>query len=308
MSLLRSLVQLLSLAVLTVAVTGIVQRTKSIWGGRRGPPVLQFVYDIARLMRKRAVYSTTTTLVFRVAPYVSFATAVVSGLLAPVLGVEPPLGFRFDFMVFAYIWGTGRLALVLGALDTGSSFEGMGASREATFSAIVEPAFVIVTGAACLLTHERSFSALLELRPISPLHSAVWLSSVVALFIVVQVESARIPIDDPATHLELTMIHEVMILDHSGPDLAVIQVGSALKMTVGLALLACLLNPAVGHAPLPIVSIVHAAITLVLATVTGTIESLIARFKLRAVPQYILVAIVASGVALLATTFRVGGG
>jgi formate hydrogenlyase subunit 4 len=196
---------------------------------------------------------------------------------------------------------------MLGALDTGSSFEGMGASREATFSAILEPAFILVAGAACLVTGQRSFAALLSLRPTDGVLLVVWLASLVTLFIVVQVESARMPVDDPTTHLELTMVHEVMILDHSGPDLAALHAGSALKLTVGLSLLAALLNPLVGKFPAPVVAAANVALTLLLAVAIGTVESLIARLKLRAVPQYIFVALVAAGVALLATTFRTGG-
>jgi formate hydrogenlyase subunit 4 len=197
---------------------------------------------------------------------------------------------------------------MLGALDTGSSFEGMGASREAFFSAILEPAFFVVIGAACLLTGERSFSSILALRPTDPVHAVAWVASIVTLLVVVQVESARMPVDDPTTHLELTMVHEVMILDHSGPDLAALEAAAAVKLTVGLSLVACLLNPLVGRASGAVVAIANVGMILVLAAALGTVESLVARLKLRAVPQYIVVALVAAGVALLATTFHTGGG
>jgi formate hydrogenlyase subunit 4 len=196
---------------------------------------------------------------------------------------------------------------MLGGLDAGSAFEGMGASREAFFSAILEPAFFLVFGAACLLTGERSFASILALRPTDPIHAAGWLASIVSLAIVVQVESARMPVDDPTTHLELTMVHEVMILDHSGPDLAALQAAAAVKLTVGLSLIACLLNPVVGRASTVAVAAVNVALTLLVAAAFGTVESLVARLRMRAVPQYIVVAIVAAGVALLATTFHVGG-
>ena len=294
------------LVLMPTLVVGVINRTKSIWSGRRGQPVLQLAYDVLRLLRKTAVYSDVTTLVFRLTPWVVLTTAALSGLLVPVLGVPAPLGFSFDFVAFAYVWGLGRLALMLGALDTGSSFEGMGASREATFSALLEPAFILVTGAACLLTGQRSFAAILALRPTDGVLAVVWLASLVALFVVVQVESARMPVDDPSTHLELTMVHEVMILDHSGPDLAALQAGSAIKLTVGLSLIAALLNPLVGKGP-ALAGAANLLITLALAAVIGTVESLVARLKLRAVPQYIVLALVVAGVALLATTFRTGG-
>jgi formate hydrogenlyase subunit 4 len=307
MSVLVAAAQLLFLLLVPTLVVGAINRTKALWSGRRGQPLLLLAYDVRRLLSKRPVYSEVTTLVFRLTPYVVLGTALVSGLIVPTLGLEAPLSFPFDFVAFAYVWGLGRLALMLGALDTGSSFEGMGASREATFSAILEPAFILVAGAACLVTGQRSFTSLLSLRPTDGVLMVVWLASLVTLFIVVQVESARMPVDDPTTHLELTMVHEVMVLDHSGPDLAALHAGSALKLTVGLSLLAALLNPLVGRGPAPVVAAANVALTLLLAVAIGTVESLIARLKLRAVPQYIFVALVAAGIALLATTFRTGG-
>ena len=307
MSALATASQLAALFVMPTIVVFAINRTKAIWSGRRGQPFMQFTYDVIRLLRKVPVYSDVTTMVFRLAPYVVLTTAVVSGLMVPVLGLTSPLSFPFDFVAFAYVWGLGRVALMLGALDTGSSFEGMGASREATFSALLEPAFILVTGAACLLTGQRSFASILALRPTDGVLAVVWLASLVALFVVVQVESARMPVDDPTTHLELTMVHEVMILDHSGPDLAALHVGSALKLTVGLSLIAALLNPFVGSASAVVVGAANLAITVLLGVAIGTVESLVARLKLRAVPQYIVVALVAAGVALLATTFRTGG-
>jgi len=297
-----------ALLVLPFVVVGVINRTKSMWAGRKGPPILQLAWDVRRLLRKRAVYSTTTSFVFRFGPWVVLATAFVSGLITPFLGMRPPLAFPFDFVWFAYVWGLGRIALMLGALDTGSAFEGMGASREATFAAILEPAFFLVAGATCLLTHERSFDSVLQLHATEGIGFAVWMGSVVALFILVQVESARMPIDDPTTHLELTMVHEVMILDHSGPDLAALQVGSAMKLTIGLGLVATLLDPLAGRAHPTISGLANVLLVLGLAVAIGTVESLIARLKLRVVPQYVVIAIVAAGVALLATTFRVGGG
>lgn len=302
-----ALLQIVALLTLPIVVVGVINRTKSLWSGRKGQPILQLGYDLARLVRKRAVYSEVTTFVFRTMPYVVLATAIVSGLVVPILGVQAPLSFRFDFVWFAYVWGLGRLALMLGALDTGSAFEGMGASREAVFSAILEPALFLVGGAVTLVTHERSLSALLSLRAAGS-DVVVWAGAVVALFVLVQVESARMPVDDPTTHLELTMVHEVMILDHSGPELAAVQAGSAIKMTVGLGLVATLLNPLVGRAALPAVAAANVVLLLVLAVAIGTVESLIARLRLRTVPQYIVVALVAASVALLATTWRGGPG
>jgi formate hydrogenlyase subunit 4 len=199
------------------------------------------------------------------------------------------------------------MGLMLGALDTASSFEGMGASREATFSAVLEPAFFLVAGAACLTTGKHSFDAVLALHATEGFAFAVWAGSVLTLLVLVQVESARMPVDDPTTHLELTMVHEVMILDHSGPDLAALQTGSAIKLTTGLGLIATLLDPLAGRANGLLAAAANILLCLALAVLVGTVESLIARLKLRVIPQYIVVALVAAGIALLATTWRLAG-
>jgi formate hydrogenlyase subunit 4 len=305
---LRLLAQGVAAGALALLVTGIIQRTKSLWTGRRGPPLLQLAFDVARLCRKSLVYSETTTWIFRLAPWVVLVTSLISAFVAPILGIGAPLAFRFDFVWFAYVWGLGRLALMLGALDTGSSFEGMGASREATFSAAIEPAFFLLAGATCLVTGDRSFGAIIALKAIEGPSFVVRLAGVVVLFVLVQVECARMPVDDPTTHLELTMVHEVMILDHSGRDLAAMEVAAAAKLTVGLGVLATLLNPLAGRAPAAAVAAANVLLILLLAAVIGTIESLTARLRLRVVPQYIILALVAGGIALLATTWTGGPG
>ncbi len=290
--------------VLPILVIGVINRTKALWAGRRGPPILQLAFDLVRLLRKSAVYSSVTSPVFRLAPYVVFATALASGLVVPMLGQKSAIAFPFDFVWFAYVWGLGRVALMLAAMDSGSSFEGMGASREATFAALLEPTLFLVAGALCTASGQRSLEGAIAMRIDSGASLVVWAGSVIALFIVVQVEAARMPVDDPTTHLELTMIHEVMILDHSGPDLAALQYGSAIKMTVGIALLSTLLNPWAGSHGAGLAAAGNIAIALVIAVVIGTLESLIARFKLSAVPQYILAATAAAIVALIATSWR----
>jgi formate hydrogenlyase subunit 4 len=291
---------LVTLLLLPVLVIGSINRVKSLWAGRRGPPLLQLAFDLLRLVRKRPVCSQTTSPMFRLAPYVVLATTLVSGLLVPLVGARGPISFAYDFVWFAYVWALGRVALMLGALDTGSAFEGMGASREATFAALLEPALFLVVGALALETNRSTLAGTLALRPDSGPSWVIWVGAIVALFIVVQVEAARVPVDDPATHLELTMIHEVMILDHSGRELAALQWSAAAKLTLGLSIVAALINPVPG--PLQIV------FTLLLAVLLGCIESLIARLKLNAVPQYILIGVVAASVALLATSWQGGAG
>lgn len=297
----------IALLLMPFVLTGIINRVKSLWSGRKGPPLLQPAYDAVRLLRKSSTYSATTTPIFRIAPWIFLITAVGSAVVTPLLGSEAIASFPFDFVWFAYIWGLGRVAIMLAALDTGSSFEGMGAAREATFSTLLEPAFFLVAGALCLNAGTHTLrDALLPRLSADDGSSVVWLCGVVTLFIVLQVETARMPVDDPTTHLELTMVHEVMVLDHSGPDLAAIQYGAAIKLYVGAAMVATLLNPWAGTVG-PLAAAANLGLCVCVAVAVGTIESLIARLRLRTVPKYIALALASAAVALLATSWRSGG-
>lgn len=298
--------QLATLALLPIVVVGVINRVKARWAGRLGPPILQLGFDLARLVRKRAVYSATTTGVFQLAPWLGLAAALFAALIVPIT-VAPALSFRLDFVAFAYAWGLGRVALMLGALDTGSAFEGMGASREATFGALLEPALFMAAVALCADTGTASLAGGLADRPHDPASSILWIVCIAALLIVVTVETARMPVDDPTTHLELTMIHEVMVLDHSGPDLAVIQYTAALKLTCGLALVANLIDPVPASAGEAAQGAGVVAMIGALAILIGCVESMIARLKLRVIPQYIAIALGAGVIALLATAWQLGG-
>jgi len=305
--LIRLLFNLAALLAMPIVLAGVIGRVKSLWSGRKGPPLLQLGYDLLRLVRKQPVYSTTTTPLFRLAPHVFLVTSLCAGAIAPLLGSRSLASFAFDFVWFAYVWALGRVAIMLAALDAGSSFEGMGAAREAVFAAALEPALFLVAGAMSFSGGHRTLHeiAALELRAGGP--TVVWLLAIVALLIILQVETSRMPVDDPSTHLELTMVHEVMVLDHSGLDLAAIQLGTATKLFVGSSLVATLLNPWSGSGGL-LCGFANLGLCVGIAVFLGTVESLVARFKIRAVPQYIAVALACGGVALLAAIWRGGGG
>jgi formate hydrogenlyase subunit 4 len=183
----------------------------------------------------------------------------------------------------------------------------MGASREATYAAFLEPGLFLALGTLAAATGRTTFAGLLDVGFQTPARAVVSLGVLVTFFIALQVEAARVPVDDPATHLELTMIHEVMILDHAGPDLAALQYAAALKLTLFGALVAGLLNPWRLAAP-PVAAASSLALTALVAVAVGLVESLVARLKLRAVPQYLLVAGASAAVALLATAWWQGGG
>jgi formate hydrogenlyase subunit 4 len=285
--LLERALHLALLLALPLLLPGVVNRVKAIVAGRTGPPLVQGYLDLAKLLRKGAVYSPTTTWLFRAGPVVAVASALAAGLLLPLAGRTAPLSFAGDVVVFAALLGAGRFFTVLAALDTGSSFEGMGASREASFAAFAEPVLFLVLAVLCVAAGGTGFAEVLE--PVgsaaAALRHPVLAVAAVALFVVLLAENARIPVDDPNTHLELTMIHEVMVLDHGGPDLALVQYGAAVKLFLFAALLAHLVLPfpagAAGAAVL-------VAGVLAAAAGVGVVESVMARLRLARVPQLLV--------------------
>jgi formate hydrogenlyase subunit 4 len=303
---------LLALMVMPLMLVGVINRVKAWWSGRKGAPILQPAWDVVRLLRKTSVYGVGTTPIFRITPWVSLVASLGAAAVVPLLGVAPIASFPFDFVWLAYAWGLGRVATMLGALDTGSSFEGMGASREATFSTILEPALFLSVGALSLASGSHTVHEALTLHPRGGVGVFVWGAALLVSTIALQVEAARMPVDDPTTHLELTMVHEVMVLDHGGPELAAIQAGSAVKLYASTAFVATLLNPLAGRGAEPwaftaLVAAANVGLSILVAVFIGTVESLVARLRLRTVPQYIAVGLTGAALALLATTWRVGG-
>jgi formate hydrogenlyase subunit 4 len=267
--------------------TGIIVRTKSIASGRKGPGIFQPMKDIIRLWKKDSVVSSTTSFIFQIAPTAYFTSVIMAILLIP-LGAKPGIiSFDGDFVMFAYILAFGKFLMIVSALDTGSSFEGMGASREALFSMLVEPAFFILMGSFALFTGHTSFHSIF-----STLHYGSYISYMLGLlatfvFIVIaMIENSRMPIDDPKTHLELTMIHEVMILDNSGFDLGLIMYTTNLKFAMYGAIIS---NFFIGVLPIEISIPVFFAIQIAFAVAVGIIESFIARFRMGHNPQFIFI-------------------
>jgi formate hydrogenlyase subunit 4 len=295
------LLHLLGLLLLPFLLPGVINRVKAWWGGRRGAPLLQPLWDTRRLLGKQPVYSVVTTAIFRLTPLVVLATTLVAAILAPLLPGGGLLPFNNDFVAFAYILGLGRMFLTLGALDTGSPFEGMGSAREATFSVFAEPALFLVFGTLALGSGHGTFAELMR-----PHGWQAFLTTPLcglALFLLLQIECARLPVDDPTTHLELTMIHEVMILDHSGVDLAMLQYAAGLKLTIYAGLLAALVNPISVDAQPLLSALASLAGMLLIAVAIGFLESLLARLRMRLIPQFAMaVAVIAFLALVLATT------
>lgn len=279
---------LLALA-LAPLLPGIINRVKAHVAGRNGPPVLQTYRDLRKLLGKGAVFSTTTTWVFRVAPTITLAAILTSVLLLPLGGTAALMAFPGDLILLAYLLGLARFVTVIGALDTGSSFEGMGASREVLFSALAEPVLLLALAAIARETCSVSLSQMYGSVTLATWsHAGPALAMVtVALLTIFLAENARIPVDDPNTHLELTMIHEVMVLDNSGPDFAFIVYGASLKLWVLGSLLVGLVMPLrTGYLWLDTPAFLLAMLGL--AVVTGIIESSMARLRLARVPQMLV--------------------
>ncbi|GAB4402137.1 MAG: NADH-quinone oxidoreductase subunit H [Rhodoferax sp.] len=269
---------------------GVINRTKAWWGARRGPRWLQAFHDVRRLLHKRPVVSDQATPLFRLSAYVVLACTLAALTVTPLLGQYAPLSFSHDFVAMAYTLGLGRLLLMLAALDVGSPFEGMGAAREAKLGAFAEPALFLLLGTLAAATGMTRFADLLGHVHHTPLYGLIVLPLAAALLILLQTEAARMPVDDPTTHLELTMIHEVMILDHSGPELAAMQWAANLKLTLYAGLLASLLNPFDPlQAPLAALG-ASVALMLGVAVLVGCIESLTARLPLVWLPRYVWLA------------------
>ena len=284
---------------------GIAGRTKARLTGRRGAPLGQLYWDLARLWRKGVVYSHTTTWVFRLAPIVLVVTAALAACLVPLDGRRALVSFSGDFVAFVYLLALGRFLLVLAALDTGSSFEGMGASREVTVAAFAEPALFLTFVALVLATGNLSLGGALgaPLTQAWPTAAPALAMVTASLFLVLLAEGSRVPVDDPATHLELTMIHEVMVLDHSGPDLAWILYGGALKLALFGALLVGAVVPRAGLAPAAGLAVLVLGL-LAVAVLVGIVESVMARLRLSRVPQFLTAASALAALAVILLLVR----
>jgi formate hydrogenlyase subunit 4 len=298
--LLTAVIPFVAFLTLSPLLLGVVNRVKAVFAGRTGAPLLQPYRDLRRLLRKQAVYSATTTWVFRAGPVVGLAAIIAAGLVMSFGGAPALLPFPGDFVLFAYLLGLGRFATALAALDTGSSFEGMGAAREVTFASFAEPALFLCLVVLVRTTGSLSLSGMLraEIPEIWRAQGPALLLAAVALLAVALAENARIPVDDPTTHLELTMIHEVMVLDHSGPDLALIQYGASLKLFLFGALVVRLALGFPFSSPWPSLAVFLGGMIL-FAVALGAIESTTARLRLRRVPQLLVGAAALAAFALV---------
>lgn len=272
---------------------GIIQRVKAWFGGRRGPPVLQLYFDLARLWRKEVVLSATASPGFVVGPAVAWAAVAGAALLLPVGPAAAVIGFRGDVLLVLALLAVARLVTVWTAMETGSAFEGMGAAREVAYAVLAEMA--LMAAVLALVRPAAGFTLAAMVAPsVGP--GAVLLAA--GLFAVLLAENSRVPFDDPATHLELTMIHEVIVLDHSGPLLATVLHGAAMKLMLFAVLLTEAVLPLGRFGPAIGAGLLAAGVLAVAAGV-GVVESVMARLAFRRVPLLLTTAFLLCVFALL---------
>lgn len=285
---------------------GIIKKTKAFWSGRKGVSILQPLWDFWRLMNKDAVYSKTTSWVFKFAPIAGFASILFASIFVPLANGTVIINTPFSFIIFAYILAFGKFFSLLSALDTGSSFEGMGASREACFSTIVEPAFFIMLASIGALSKIYTFESFKHIIETAGVYGIlIIILAVFTLFVMLLVEGCRVPVDDPVTHLELTMIHEVMILDNSGPDLGLITWGAAIKLFIFEALIANLLLPL--NLPFGWAILAFLGLVTLISILLGTFESAIARFRMTHIFEFIFIMTLTALLILALVTYRLYG-
>jgi len=262
---------------------GVINKTKAFFAGRKGTPVMQLYYDLYRLFNKGSVISATTSKIFKVAPVIVFGTTLAAITMLPLFSESQSFGFTGDFVLLFYLLGLGRFFLVLSALDTGSSFEGMGASREVFFSALAEPIVFISILSILRINHTTSLIAAFASNV-----DKDWIVTLLVampMFIMMLTENARIPFDDPNTHLELTMIHEVMILDNSGVELALFEYASSLKLWLFCLIFVKIIFPFNGGMDIISEISLTALMMFISSIAIGIVESVMARSTLLKVPQ-----------------------
>ncbi|MFA6677151.1 MAG: NADH-quinone oxidoreductase subunit H [Bacteroidales bacterium] len=281
------MISLLLILISTLFFVGIIKKVKARIAARKMPSILQPAYDVIRLFKKGAIYSRTTSFIFKIAPLVYFSSVLLAALFIPIGSQKALLSFEGDFVFFAYLLGIGKFMMIISAMDTGSSFEGMGANREALYSMLVEPAFFILAGSLALFTDNISFNDLfLHLKLDTSLYYIIGIASTYVLIYIAMVENSRMPVDDPKTHLELTMVHEVMILDNSGFDLGLIHIVTWLKFSIYGALISNFIISNSWAFYWQILAFF--GIQLAFSATIGMLESFKARNKLEKNPQWII--------------------
>lgn len=301
------LINLAIILIIPFLMMGIIRKTKAFWGGRKGASVIQPIHDFIKLVKKDFVISQTTTSVFRIAPIIQFTSVLAAALFVPLASGSALFNLPAGLVLFSYILGLGKFFSLISAMDTGSSFEGMGASREACFTSLVEPAFFMLMASVMAISGNYTFDSLKLILASSGSYGVlIIIFAIIVLLLMILIEGSRVPVDDPTTHLELTMIHEVMILDNSGIDLALFSWANGIKMLLISSLISYIVLPQNIGTIESILS--YLAIMLVISVLIGTIESAIARLRMSHVFEFVFIMSSFALVVLSLVVARMFGG
>ncbi|CAM2917624.1 respiratory chain complex I subunit 1 family protein [Mycobacterium simiae] len=311
MSYVAGAAQLGVVAVGAPLVVGVSRQVRARWEGRAGGGVLQPWRDLVKQLGKQPIRPTGTTIVFVAAPAIVAGTALLIAAIAPIVATGSPLDASADLFAVVGLLFLGTVALTLAGIDTGTSFGGMGASREITIAALVEPTILLAVFALSIPAGSSNLGALVTDTVAHPDHvmSLTAVLAFVALVIVIVAEAGRLPVDNPATHLELTMVHEAMILEYAGPRLALVEWASGMRLTVLLAMLANLFLPwgiaAAAPTALQVLVAVAAIVAkvAVLAALLATFEVFVAKLRLFRVPELLAGSFLLALLAVTAANF-----
>jgi formate hydrogenlyase subunit 4 len=303
-----ALIQLALLLAVAPLLSGVIKTLKARFQIRRGPGILQPYRDIHKLFRKGMVVPETASWIFTATPFVLFGTTLIAGLMIPMISTEAPLGLFGGVLAVVYLLGLGRFFLALGGLDTGSSFGGLGSSREMTIAALAEPAMMMAIFTVAIGANSTSLSEIARVATLTTWHflAPAQMLAFAALFLVLIAETGRIPVDNPATHLELTMIHEAMILEYSGPYLGLIEWGASIKQLLLMTLLINSFLPFGLYAEWSftgaLISLAYLLLKLLLlASIIVLVETTNAKMRLFRVPELLAVAFTLASLGLVST-------
>jgi len=289
---------------------GVVKKVKALAQGRCGPPLLQQYHNLLKLMKKETIYSSNSSWVMRATPYINITVLITASLFVPLAFIpEHPFGIG-NIIVFLYLLAVARFFMALAGLDAGSTFGGMGSSREMSISSIIEPITIIVFTALVFTTntlnlHEMFLKSASSLFLFNP----TFVLTTISLFIIILVETARVPVDNPETHLELTMVHEAMLLEYSGRDIALMELSNAVKQTLLMAILINIIFPWGLALEMSLIGLIIALSAFVLkgvflSAVIGIFESSIAKSRLFLIPNLFMIAFFLSILTIFWEVFR----
>lgn len=287
------IIQISVILLVAPLVGGIIKKIKAFTQKRKGAPIFQMYFDLWKLSKKSSVVSDVSSWIFKAAPYIVFSTAIAASLLVPVTTLITPRQFPGDFILLISIFALGRFFMMIAALDTASTFGGMGSSREAMISSLIEPSILVCLITLGLISKSTSLLAMMNAMKDqgAPLVHPVYIMVFLALLVIMIAETSRIPVDDPATHLELTMVHEAMILEYSGRHLALMEYGTAIKQLTFITLLVNVLIPhdqmiGIGGIGAVVLSLIIYLIKVIgVSIVIAIIEVSTVKFKLFSIPN-----------------------